>query len=93
MFLAVFGFLFLQAQRTSHIAFPISRNNRRATATDMPDYDDRKELEGESKEQATHYSKTLDRNSLYGEGKVYVNRNIAHEKIVMIVRDDPSSTS
>jgi tartrate dehydratase beta subunit/fumarate hydratase class I family protein len=59
----------------------------------MPDYDDRKELEGESKEQATHYSKTLDRNSLYGEGKVYVNRNIAHERIVMIMRDESSSTS
>jgi hypothetical protein len=66
--------------------------NRR-TATDMPDYDDRKELEGESKEQATHYSKTLDRNSLYGEGKVYVDRNIAHERIVMIMRDESSSTS
>ena len=59
----------------------------------MPDYDDRKELEGESKEQATHYSKTLDRTSLYGEGKVYVNRNIAHERIVMIMRDESSSTS
>jgi hypothetical protein len=53
------------------------------TATDMPDYDDRKELEGDDKEQAAHYSKTLDRNSIYGEGKVYINREIAHEKIVM----------
>jgi hypothetical protein len=59
----------------------------------MPDYDDRKELEGESKEQATHYSKTLDRNSLYGEGKVYVDRNIAHERIVMIIQGEASSTS
>ena len=57
-------------------------------ATDMPDYDDRKELQGESKEQATHYSKTLDRNSLYGEGKVYINREIAHEKIVLIMQND-----
>jgi hypothetical protein len=54
----------------------------------MPDYDDRKELQGESKEQATHYSKTLDRNSLYGEGKVYINREIAHEKIVLIMQND-----
>ena len=54
----------------------------------MPDYDDRKELQGESKEQATHYSKTLDRNSLYGEGKVYINREIAHEKIVLIIQND-----
>lgn len=59
-------------------------------ATDMPDYDDRKELEGDDKEQAAHYSKTLDRNSIYGEGKVYVNREIAHERIVMTTQVDPS---
>ena len=53
------------------------------TATDMPDYDDRKELEGEDEEQATHYSKTMDRTNLYGEDKVYVNRDISHERIVM----------
>ena len=34
-------------------------NNLVVAATDMPDYDDRKELEGEDEEQATHYSKTL----------------------------------
>ena len=55
----------------------------RLTATDMPDYDDRKDLEGEDEDQATHYSKTMDRISIYGEGKVYVDRDIAHEKIVM----------
>ena len=54
----------------------------------MPDYDDRKELEGDDKEQAAHYSKTLDRNSIYGEGKVYINREIAHEKIVMTTQVD-----
>ena len=61
-----------------------------STATDMPDYDDRKELEGEDKEQATHYSKTLDRKSIYGEGKVYINREIAHERIVMTTHVDSS---
>ncbi|KAL3817503.1 hypothetical protein ACHAXA_007093, partial [Cyclostephanos tholiformis] len=73
--------------------FTWDENNLVIAATDMPDYDDRKELEGESKEQATHYSKTLDRNSLYGEGKVYVDRNIAHERIVMIIQGEASSTS
>lgn len=63
------------------------------TATDMPDYDDRKELEGEDEEQATHYSKTLDRNNLYGEGKVYVNRDIAYERIVMKTHQASSSSS
>merc|ERR1712238_39037 len=58
-------------------------NNLVVAATDMPDYDDRKDLEGEDEEQAAHYSKTLDRNNLYGESKVYVNRDIAHERIVM----------
>ena len=48
----------------------------------MPDYDDRKDLEGEDEEQAKHYSKTMDRTSLYGEAKVYVDREIAHERIV-----------
>jgi hypothetical protein len=58
-------------------------NNLVVAATDMPDYDDRKELEGEDEEQATHYSKTLGRNNLYGQDKVYVNRDIAHEIIVI----------
>ncbi|KAL7532601.1 hypothetical protein ACHAXR_008521 [Thalassiosira sp. AJA248-18] len=58
-------------------------NNLVVAATDMPDYDDRKDLEGEDEEQATHYSKTLDRNNLYGQDKVYVNREIAHERIVI----------
>lgn len=75
------------------IFFEILSHSNKHTATDMPDYDDRKELEGESKEQATHYSKTLDRNSLYGEGKVYVDRKIAHEKIVMIMQDETPSMS
>jgi hypothetical protein len=88
------SWVFVFSQCNARLTLPTpSCNNRRTTATDMPDYDDRKELEGESKEQATHYSKTLDRNSLYGEGKVYVNRNIAHERIVMIMRDESFSTS
>ena len=49
----------------------------------MPDYDDRKDLDGEDNEQAAHYSKTLDRSNLYGQDKVYVNRDIAHERIIM----------
>jgi hypothetical protein len=49
----------------------------------MPDYDDRQKLEGEDEEQAAHYSKTLTRTDLYGETKVYVNRDIAHERIVI----------
>ena len=73
------------------ICLTIIDNNVWMPATDMPDYDDRKELEGEDEEQATHYSKTLDRNNIYGEGKVYVNRDIAHERIVM--RTHRASTS
>lgn len=53
------------------------------SATDMPEYDDRKDLEGEDEKQATHYSKTLDRNNLYGEAKVYIDREISHERIVL----------
>ena len=49
----------------------------------MPDYDDRQKLEGEDEEQAAHYSKTLTRTDLYGETKVYINRDIAHERIVI----------
>ena len=59
----------------------------------MPDYDDRKELEGEDEEQATHYSKTLDRNNLYGEEKVYVDGDIKHERIVMKVQQQVSWSS
>lgn len=58
------------------------------TATDMPDYDDRQKLEGEDEEQAAHYSKTLTRTDLYGETKVYVNRDIAHERIVIRTERD-----
>jgi len=68
-------------------------NNLVVAATDMPDYDDRKELEGEDEEQATHYSKTLDRNNLYGEEKVYVDGDIKHERIVMKVQQQVSSSS
>jgi len=57
-------------------------------ATDMPDYDDRQKLEGEDEEQAAHYSKTLTRTDLYGETKVYVNRDIAHERIVIRTERD-----
>ena len=49
----------------------------------MPDYDDREDLEGIDEEKANHYSKTQTRMDLYGEEKVYVNRNIAHERIVI----------
>ena len=59
----------------------------------MPNYDDRKELEGEDEEQATHYSKTLDRNNLYGEEKVYVDGDIKHERIVMKVQQQVSWSS
>ena len=52
----------------------------------MPDYDDRKDLEGEDEQQTTHYSKTLERNKLYGEEKVYVDRTIADERIIMKVK-------
>lgn len=53
------------------------------TATDMPDYDDRKDLEGDDQEQAAHYSKTQERGKLYGEEKVYIDRNVVDEKIII----------
>ena len=53
-------------------------NNLVVAATDMPDYDDREDLE----EAAPHYSKTADRTSIYGVEKVYTNPDIAHERIV-----------
>ena len=59
----------------------------------MPDYDDRKDLEGEDEAQTTHYSKTLVRNSLYGQDKVYINRDIAHERIVMKTVQESSVSS
>ena len=49
----------------------------------MPDYDDRKELEGDDQEQAAHYSKTQERGKLYGEEKVYTDRNVVDEKILI----------
>ncbi|KAL7461497.1 hypothetical protein ACHAXS_001917 [Conticribra weissflogii] len=58
-------------------------NNLVVAATDMPDYDDRQELEGSDKEQTAHYSKTQTRTDLYGLEKLYVDRNIAHERIVI----------
>jgi len=58
-------------------------NNLVVAATDMPDYDDRQELEGSDKEQTAHYSKTQTRTDLYGLDKLYVDRNIAHERIVI----------
>eukprot|EP00984_Skeletonema_dohrnii_P006678 scaffold2378_cov137-Skeletonema_dohrnii-CCMP3373.AAC.1 len=45
-------------------------NNLVVAATDMPDYDDRQGLKGEDMDQAAHYSKTLDRTTLYGYKKV-----------------------
>ena len=59
----------------------------------MPDYDDRKDLEGEDEEQATHYSKTLDRHNLYGQDKVYVNREIAHERIVLTTQTNSAGVT
>ena len=63
------------------------------TATDMPDYDDRKELGGEDEEQAQHYSKTQERGKLYGEEKVYINRNVDDERIVMKTQVSSSAVS
>ena len=63
--------------------FTWMENNLVVAATDMPDYDDRQDLEGDEKEQTNHYSKTQTRSDLYGLDKVYVNRNIAHERIVI----------
>ena len=82
--LALFG--------TAH-RFTWVENNLVVAATDMPDYDDRKDLEGEDEEQAKHYSKTMDRTSLYGEAKVYVDREIAHERIVFKTLQTSSSSA
>lgn len=67
----------------AHFVWAATCLNILRTATDMPEYDDRQKLEGEDEEQAAHYSKTLTRTDLYGETKVYVNRDIAHERIVI----------
>lgn len=61
-------------------------NNFVVAATDMPDYDDRKGLKGEDKEQTVHYSSTLDRTNLYGYTKVYVDREISHDRVVFQVQ-------
>jgi len=61
-------------------------NNLVVAATDMPDYDDRKDLKGEDKDQAVHYSKTLDRTTLYGYAKVYVDREISHDRVVFQIQ-------
>ncbi|KAL7499814.1 hypothetical protein ACHAWT_010240 [Skeletonema menzelii] len=63
-------------------------NNLIVAATDMPDYDDRQELKGGDKNQAKHYSKALDRTTLYGYKKVYTDRQIAHERIVFQLQSD-----
>eukprot|EP00985_Skeletonema_marinoi_P028047 scaffold23853_cov154-Skeletonema_marinoi.AAC.1 len=63
-------------------------NNLVVAATDMPGYDDRQELKGEDKDQAAHYSKTLDRTTLYGYKKVYTDREIAHERVVFQIQSD-----
>lgn len=69
--------------------FTWADNNLIVAATDMPDYDDRKDLKGEDKDQAAHYSTTLDRTTLYGYEKVYVDREIAHERVVFqIIQSD-----
>jgi len=63
-------------------------NNLVVAATDMPDYDDRKDLKGDDKDQAVHYSKTLDRTTLYGYAKVYIDREISHDRVVFQIQSD-----
>lgn len=53
-------------------------------ATDMPDYDDRKNLEGDSNE---HYSKTHVRTGIYGLEKLYVDGRKANEDVRIVVGD------
>jgi mannosyltransferase OCH1-like enzyme len=73
--------------------FTWADNNLVVAATDMPDYDDRKDLKGEDKDQAKHYSQTLDRMNLYGYVKVYVDRETAHERVMFQVQTHPADES
>ena len=59
-----------------------TRTHSSFSSEKVPDYDDRKNLQGEDEAQAKHYSKTMTRDLLYGAERVYSNTEIAHERIV-----------
>ena len=66
-----------------------TRTHSSFSSEKVPDYDDRKNLQGEDEAQAKHYSKTMSRELLYGAERVYADTLIAHERIVF----SPASTA
>ena len=60
--------------------FTWEEENLVIAATDMPDYDDRDKLESN-----VHYSDTHVKFGVYGLDKLYIDRKIANEKILISV--------
>mmetsp|Transcript_23502 Transcript_23502/g.31134 ORF Transcript_23502/g.31134 Transcript_23502/m.31134 type:complete len:485 (-) Transcript_23502:729-2183(-) len=56
-------------------------------ATDLPDYDDRKQLHGDEKEKHGHYSDLHRTQQIYGQEGLYTDKITADEKIHFVVRD------
>jgi hypothetical protein len=53
--------------------FTLLEQNMVVAATDMPEYDDREQLEDQE-----HYSKTHVKTGIYGVDKLYIDRNKAN---------------
>lgn len=59
--------------------FTLIEKNMVVAATDMPDYDDREQLEGDDSQE--HYSKTHVKTGIYGLDKLYIDSHKANEVI------------
>jgi len=57
--------------------FTLLEQNMVVAATDMPDYDDREQIE----DNGEHYSKTHVKTGIYGVDKLYIDKNKANENI------------
>jgi hypothetical protein len=64
--------------------FTLLEKNMVVAATDMPDYDDREQLEDQE-----HYSKTHAKTGIYGLEKLYVDNHKANE----VIRIDVDNSS
>ena len=60
--------------------FTLLDQNMVVAATDMPDYDDRKQLEDNE-----HYSKTHVKTGVYGVDKLYTDTKKANENIRIVI--------
>lgn len=73
-FLSSFSFFQMGAHR-----FTLLDQNLVVAATDMPDYDDREQLDGQ--DQQEHYSKTHVKTGIYGLDMLYIDKNKVNENI------------